>query len=88
MPLSTQTIVNIRVLAGKLLVKPVIKRTKDCFGLKCANYKFDLLSELVVDMANAVGILRIVNYSDDFAIVESSLEDCKMAQSTLIGILR
>ena len=59
-----------------------------CFGLKCAPYKFDLLSQLVVDMARENGIERIVNYLDDFAIVEESLHKCAQAQSVLIRILR
>ena len=59
-----------------------------CFGLKCAPFKFDLLSQLVVDMARAEGISRIVNYLDDFAIVEDSLEKCKAAQLKLVRILR
>ena len=46
-----------------------------CFGLKCAPFKFNLLSNLVVDMLHAEGATRVVNYLDDFAIIEPTLEE-------------
>ena len=58
------------------------------FGLKCAPYIFNLLSTMIVDMANSQGISRIVNYLDDFAIAESTEEECKISQSKLLRILR
>ena len=69
-------------------VKSYYVENRLCFGLKCAPYIFDLLSQLVVDMARAKGIERIVNYLDDFAIVESTEEKCRESQSHLIRILR
>ena len=59
-----------------------------CFGLKCAPYKFNLLSNLVVDMLRAEKVHRVVNYLDDFAIVENSYERSKESQSKLIHNLR
>ena len=59
-----------------------------CFGLKCASYIFDLPSQLVVDIATSKGIVKIVNYLDDFAIEENSEQKCRESQYVLIGILR
>ena len=58
------------------------------FGLKCAPYIFNLLSLLIVDMPESLCISRIVNYLDDFAIVESTEDECKKSQQGLVSILR
>ena len=59
-----------------------------CFGLKCAPFKFNLLSNLVVDMLHAEGVCRVVNYLDDFAIIEHTLVESQVSQAKLIRILR
>ena len=65
-----------------------LRENRLCFGLKCAPYIFSQLSDLIVDMAKAKGIFRIVNYLDDFIITESSYEKCLENQRVLLSILR
>ena len=65
-----------------------LKENRLCFGLKCAPFIFSLLSELVVDMVRCLGVERIVNYLDDFIVVEPTLEKCMESQDVLINVLR
>ena len=58
-----------------------------CFGLKCAPYIFNLLSSLVVDIARARGVSRVVNYLDDFLIVGAGEGECMHGRDTLISVL-
>ena len=65
-----------------------LRENRLCFGLRCAPFIFSLLSDLVVDMAHANGVVRIVNYLDDFIISATNSEECHRDQSTLLSILR
>ena len=58
------------------------------FGLRCAPFIFDLLSRLVVDMARARGVHRVVNYLDDLIVSGSCENECRDAQNVLLGVLR
>ena len=58
------------------------------FGLKCAPYIFDLLSNLAVDMARVNGAARVVNYLDDFLVAEATEPECAFSQNILLSVLR
>ena len=49
------------------------------FGLKCAPFIFSLLSDLAVDMVKFRGVDRIVNYLDDFLLIEDSWDKCVLS---------
>ena len=59
-----------------------------CFGLRSAPYIFNMLSDLIVDVARARGVRNIVNYLDDFAVVGETEEECREGQAILINVLR
>lgn len=59
-----------------------------CFGLRCAPYYFNLISEFFFNVLTERYSLRVVNYLDDFAALGASYEECLFAQSTVIYFLR
>ena len=58
------------------------------FGLKCAPFIFNMLSCLAVDMARVKGATCVINYLDDFIVVEHSEGDCTAKQNILLSVLR
>lgn len=59
-----------------------------CFGLRCAPYYFNLISEFIYNVLSERYSLRTVNYLDDFAAVGSSYDECIFAQTVVISSLR
>lgn len=59
-----------------------------CFGLRCAPFYFNLISDFVFDVLTQRYGLKVVNYLDDFAAVSSTYDECIFAQSVVISVLR
>ena len=58
------------------------------FGLKCTPYIFDMLSNLAVDMSGYEGAQRVVNYVDDYIVVDGTFGGCASGQKILVSVLR
>lgn len=59
-----------------------------CFGLRCAPYYLNLISEFIYNVLVQRYSLKVVNYLDDFAAVGSTYDECLLAQSIVISVLR
>jgi len=58
-----------------------------CFGLSCAQFIFNHISNAIVRMLARHGFCAVVNYLDDFAIIGSTREECQWGLVTLISLL-
>lgn len=61
--------------------------TRLCFGISCAPYIFQTISNFVVRCMKRRGFSRVFAYLDDYILLESSFEQCAVAQLTLIRLL-
>lgn len=61
--------------------------TSLCFGLRCAPYAFNQISNFVTRCLKRRGFSAVINYLDDFWIHGKSFVACQKAQMTLIEIL-
>lgn len=61
--------------------------TRLCFGISCAPYIFQTISNFVVRCMNRHGFYRVFAYLDDYILVDDSFELCASAQLTLIRLL-
>ena len=68
--------------------KKFYKSNRLTFGLKCAPYIFNRISDFIVAVAEAYGVERIVNYLDDFIIVAGSAEECLRQRNVLIEVMQ
>ena len=59
-----------------------------CMGLSSSPYVFAKISDFIVRCLVREGIDECINYLDDFCVIGRSKERCKLAQGTLIAILR
>ena len=64
------------------------KSNRMTFGLRCAPYIFDKISNFLVTVARFYGVEKIVNYLDDFIIVASSEEECLRQRNVLIELMK
>ena len=58
-----------------------------CFGLSCASFIFNRISNAIVCMMVRRGFRAVVNYLDDFLIIGSTKEECQRGLVTLINLL-
>ena len=63
------------------------KSNRLTFGLKCAPYIFNRISDFIVKIANFYGVEKIVNYLDDFIIIAKNEEECLRQRNVLIEIM-
>ena len=63
------------------------KSNRLTFGLKCAPYIFNRISDFIVKIAEFYGVKKIVNYLDDFIIIASTEEECLRQRNVLIEIM-
>ena len=64
-----------------------LKDLRLCFGLKCAPNIFNSLSDLVVMIANSLGADRVINYLDDFLVIASDEDTCRLHRSIVTDVL-
>lgn len=57
-----------------------------CFGLSCAPFIFNRISNAIVRMMGRRGFRAVVNYLDDF-LIGSTQEECQRGLLTLINLL-
>ena len=57
-------------------------------GLASSPYILTRVSNFIVRCAGQIGVLRLVNYLDDFAIINTSQSECANDQLILIRLLR
>ena len=57
------------------------------FGLRCAPYIFDKLSNFIVKVAKGYGVSRVVNYLDDFIVIADSAEECLRQRNLVIEVM-
>ena len=63
------------------------KSNRMTFGLRCAPYIFDKISNFLVVLAKSYGVEKIVNYLDDFIVVASSEAECLRQRNILIELM-
>ena len=58
-----------------------------CFGLRSVPYSFSHISNFVVRCMARRGCHNVINYLDDFILVDDSSDFCQEAQMQLISLL-
>lgn len=61
--------------------------TRLCFGISCAPYIFQTISNFVVKCMRRRGFSHVYAYLDDYILINQSFEQCATAQLTLIRLL-
>lgn len=61
--------------------------TSLCFGLRCAPYVFNQISNFITRCLRKRGYNAVINYLDDYWVTGNTFHECQSAQMTLIEIL-
>ena len=64
-----------------------LKDTRLCFGLKCAPYLFTCITNFVVRTMSRLGFDKVCGYIDDFIVFGETIDECLLAQTTLMTLL-
>ena len=59
-----------------------------CFGLRCAPRIFNSLSNFIMEAANHLGALRVINYLDDFLVIAPTAETALSARQVVTDLLQ
>ena len=65
----------------------VLRDNRLCFGLRCAPNIFDSLSSFIVKIANSKGAYRVINYLDDFLVMEGSAQACLQSRDIVTSVI-